>query len=234
MQTLRAAGVQFAGAGADSNEAWAPARLPLPGRGQLMLFSFAAKSSGVPSGWSSGMRRAGIALLPDLSVATAAQLAEDIVSRRGPDDRVVVSIHWGDNWGLGVPQAHRDFAHRLIDSRAVEVVHGHSSHHPLPVEVYRSKLILYGCGDLINDCEGTAEHGSLRGDVGCLYIVTLRSGSGRLDTLDIVPLQRRRFRLGTADAAAQEWLGQVFASGQSLGEQPVRHGAQRWRLRVSV
>ena len=114
------------------------------------------------------------------------------------------------------------------------MVHGHSSHHPLPVEVYRSKLILYGCGDLINDCEGTAEHGSLRGDVGCLYIVTLRSGSGRLDTLDMVPFQRRRFRLGTADAAAQEWLAQVFASGQALGEQPVRHGAQRWRLRASA
>ena len=234
MKALRAAGVQFAGAGVDSNEAWAPARLPLPGRGQLMLFSFAAKSSGVPSGWSSGTRRAGIALLPDLSVATAGQLTDDIVSRRGPDDRVVVSIHWGDNWGLGVPLAHRDFAHRLIDSRAVDVVHGHSSHHPLPVEVYRGKLILYGCGDLINDCEGLAEHGSLRGDVGCLYVVTLRSGSGRLDMLDIAPLQMRRFRLATADAAAQEWLGRVFASGESLGEQPVRHGASHWRLRVQT
>jgi poly-gamma-glutamate capsule biosynthesis protein CapA/YwtB (metallophosphatase superfamily) len=232
MKALRAAGVQFAGAGVDSNEAWAPARLPLPGRGQLMLFSFAAKSSGVPSGWSSGTRRAGIALLPDLSVATAGQLTDDIVSRRGPDDRVVVSIHWGDNWGLGVPLAHRDFAHRLIDSRAVDVVHGHSSHHPLPVEVYRGKLILYGCGDLINDHEGLAEHGSLRSDVGCLYVVTLRSGSGRLDTLEVVPMQTRQFRLGVADAAAQDWIGQVFASGESLGEQPVRHGAQRWRLRA--
>jgi poly-gamma-glutamate synthesis protein (capsule biosynthesis protein) len=232
LQALRAAKVAFAGAGVDSEEAWAPARLPLPGRGQLLLFSFAAKSSGVPSGWSAATRRAGIALLPDLSVATAAQLAEDIVSRRGADDRVVVSIHWGDNWGLGVPQAHRDFAHRLIDSRAVDVVHGHSSHHPLPVEVYRGKLILYGCGDLINDYEGIGPHGSLRSDVGCLYVVTLRSVNGRLDTLDVVPLQMRRFRLGTADAAAQEWLGQVFASGQALGEQPVRHGARRWRLRV--
>ena len=232
LQTLRAAGVRFAGAGVDSAEAWAPARLPLPGRGQLLLFSFAAKSSGVPSGWSAGTRRAGIALLPDLSVATAAQLTEDILSRRGPDDRVVVSIHWGDNWGLGVPQAHRDFARRLIDSRAVDVVHGHSSHHPLPVEVYRGKLILYGCGDLINDHEGIAPRDGLRSDVGCLYIVTLRSINGRLDTLEVVPMQLRRFRLGIADAAAHEWIGQVYASGQALGEQPVRHGVRRWRLRV--
>ena len=45
------------------------------------------------------------------------------------------------------------FAHRLIDA-GVDVVHGHSSHHPRPIEVYRGKLILYGCGDTIDDYEG--------------------------------------------------------------------------------
>ena len=33
-------------------------------------------------------------------------------------------------------------------------MHGHSSHHPRPIEVYRGKLILYGCGDLVDDYEG--------------------------------------------------------------------------------
>jgi Bacterial capsule synthesis protein PGA_cap len=33
------------------------------------------------------------------------------------------------------------FAHRLIDG-GVDVIHGHSSHHPRPIEVYRGKLIL--------------------------------------------------------------------------------------------
>ncbi len=232
LQALRAGELRFAGAGVDSEEAWAPARLPLSGHSQLLLFSFATSSSGVPSGWAAGSRRAGVALLPDLSVATATQLVEDILMRRGPEDRVVVSIHWGDHWALEVPQAHRDFAHRLIDSRAVDVVHGHSSHHVLPVEVYRGKLILYGCGDLINDCEGIAPHADLRSDVGCLYVVTLRSVNGRLDTLEVVPMQMRQFRLGFADAAAHDWIGRVFESDTALGEQPVRHGERRWRLRV--
>lgn len=231
LQSLRDAGVRFAGAGADSEEAWAPARLPLPTGGQLLLFSFAAPGSGVPSGWSAGTRRAGVALLPDLSASTATQLTEDIVRRRSVDDRVVVSIHWGDGWGQGVPQAQRNFAHWLIDSRVVDVVHGHSSHQPLPVELYRGKLILYGCGDLINDCEGLPSRSGVRSDVGCLYFVTLRSGRGRLDVLEIVPLQRKRFSLMPADAAAHDWLGKIYTADAGLGDQPARLANGRWRLR---
>ena len=36
----------------------------------------------------------------------------------------------------------------------MDVIHGHSSHHAKGIEVYRNKLVLYGCGDLINDYEG--------------------------------------------------------------------------------
>jgi Bacterial capsule synthesis protein PGA_cap len=38
--------------------------------------------------------------------------------------------------------------------RMGRVVHGHSSHHPKGVEVYRQMRILYGCGDFLNDYEG--------------------------------------------------------------------------------
>lgn len=239
LQTLRDAGVQVAGAGIDGAAAWAPARLPLPAAlprsGQLLLFSVAVSSSGVPDGWAAGPRRPGIALLPDLSAATTRALAEDIARRRGVGDRVVVSIHWGGNWGLAVPLAHRDFAHRLIDAGAADVVHGHSSHHPLPVEVHEGKLILYGCGDLINDYEGIGPRLDLRSDVGCLYFVTLHAGSGCLDTLEIVPLRLKRLRLTTADAAVHGWLGRVFQSGGAgLGEQPARHGEGRWTWRRAV
>ena len=51
----------------------------------------------------------------------------------------------------------------------VDVVHGHSSHHAKGAEVYRGRLLLYGCGDLISVREsawrnlpcvssGTAKH----------------------------------------------------------------------------
>jgi poly-gamma-glutamate synthesis protein (capsule biosynthesis protein) len=210
LRVLRKAGLHSAGAGADGAEAWAPAALPLTGRARLLVFACAASSSGVPAGWSAAPLRSGVALLPDLSEATARLLADDIARRRGPDDLVLVSIHWGGNWGFDVPLEHRDFAHRLVDLGAADMVHGHSSHHPLPIEVYRGKPIFYGCGDLINDYEGIAVHGSLRSDVGCLYFATLALGSGRLQRLDIVALQRKRLRLTTADASAGRWLTRIF------------------------
>lgn len=234
LQALREAGLQGAGAGAGEAQAWAPARLPLPSpqRGRLLLFAAAASSSGVPSDWAAGPERAGVALLPDLSARSARRWAADIARLRGAQDLVVASIHWGGNWGLAVPRAHRDFAHRLIDSGAADLVHGHSSHHALPLELHRGKLILYGCGDLINDYEGIGPHGSLRSDVGCLYFATLRAQDGCLDTLDIVPLQLKRFRLTKADADAQDWLARVFGSGDAeLGPQPARQGPQNWSLR---
>jgi len=33
----------------------------------------------------------------------------------------------------------------------VDIIHGHSSHHVKAIEVYKEKLILYGCGDFLSD-----------------------------------------------------------------------------------
>lgn len=232
LRVLRQAGLHCAGAGADGDAAWAPATLPLAGRARLLVFACATGTSGVPAGWSAAPMHSGIALLPDLSEATARLLAEDVARRRGPEDLVLVSLHWGGNWGFDLPLEHRDFAHRLIDLGAADVVHGHSSHHPLPIEVYRGKPIFYGCGDLINDYEGIALQGSLRGDVGCLYFVTLALDSRCLQRLDIVALQRQRFRLTAADAAARRWLKRVFkVGGCSLAPLRSARRLKGWSLR---
>lgn len=222
LAALRQAQLHTAGAGADGDEAWAPARLPLATGKRLLVFSCGTSSSGVPLGWSAEPKRSGLALLPDLSEGTLRHFAGDIAHLRDPCDRVVISLHWGSNWGLEVPAAHRSFAHRLIDLGAADVVYGHSSHHPLPVEVYRGKLILYGCGDLINDYEGIPMHGDWRGDVGCLYFVTIAADSGQLRRLDIVPLQRKCFRLGAADAYVRSWLERIFTH-QNCSLEPVLH-----------
>lgn len=58
--------------------------------------------------------------------------------------------HWGGNWGYAVPAAHVRFAHGLIRAGA-DIVHGHSSHHVRPFETFDGKLILYGCGDFLDD-----------------------------------------------------------------------------------
>lgn len=213
LRVLRQAGLCIAGAGSDDDEAWAPAALPLAGGKRLLVFACGTSSSGIPAGWSAAPKRSGVALLPDLSEATARLFADDVARQRAPGDLFLVSVHWGGNWGLDVPSAHRDFAHRLIDLGAADIVHGHSSHHPMPVEVYRSKLILYGCGDLINDYEGIEARGSLRSDVGCLYFATLALAGGHLQQLDIIPFQLKRFRLSKADTPARSWLQKIFSVG---------------------
>ncbi len=212
LATLTAGGLRIAGAGRDRAHAWSPAVLPWAGGGRVLLFSCATRSSGVPRAWAARAQRSGVALLPRLSDRAAHALARLVQAHRQPGDRVVVSLHWGGNWGMAVPASHQAFARRLIELGAADVVHGHSSHHPLPIEVWHGKAILYGCGDLVNDYEGIGGHGSLRCDCGCLYALTLDE-AGALQRLEIDPMQLRRFRLEHADARARAWLRTIFDEG---------------------
>lgn len=186
------------------------ARPQTPAR--VLLFSLAEPGCGVPDGWKATAAHAGVALLPDLTASTARQTARHITGLRNANDVVIVSLHWGGNWGLDIPRAHRDFARRLIDAGAADLVHGHSSHHPMPLEIHEGRLVLYGCGDLINDYEGIVRHGrdglegALPGDIGCLYFAHLDPGSGALVRLEIVPFERRRLQLVPAGAEARRWM----------------------------
>jgi poly-gamma-glutamate synthesis protein (capsule biosynthesis protein) len=233
LRTLHAAGIRTAGAGADEAAAWAPAALPLADGRRLLVFACATESSGVPPDWTATERYAGVALLPDLSDRTARRMAAKVAGERRAGEPVVVSIHWGANWGEQIPAAHRAFAQRLIELGAADVVHGHSSHHPLAAEVYRGRLVLYGCGDLINDYEGIGPHGDLRSDVGCLYFATLEALGGALQRLEIVPLQIRRLRLEAADAKARLWVERLLnRGGRALGTQvSALPGGSSWALR---
>ena len=225
LQALDRAGVAHAGAGADLASARAPAVLALPAGRRLLMFAWAGPDCGVPPGWAAGRQRPGIALLERLDEAAAQEIARTVQPVRGAGDRVLVSLHWGGNWVDEVPPAHRAFAHRLIELGVADLVHGHSAHHPLPFEVYRGRLILYGCGDLVNDYEGLGPHRHFCSDVACLYAVRLHAATGELIALDIVVLQRRRLRLGPAQPEAFEWLLGLLVPGcQALGT----------RLRVSL
>ncbi len=219
LATLARAGMRTAGAGLDEHEALAPAVLPFSG-GRTLVFACATSSSGVAEDQAARGPRAGVAWLRDCGPEAAALLAERIAAQRHDDDFVIVSIHWGANWVRAVPDEHRAFAHRLIDSGMVDAIHGHSSHHPLPVEIHRGKLVLYGCGDLVNDYEGIGPHADLRSDLGCLYLVEIEVATRRCVELRVVPRQLRRFRLGPLDDSALAWLATALAD-------PARDAAAR-------
>ena len=204
LDVLRRNGVRTAGAGRNLTEAREPAAVQV-GRGRILVHALAAGDSGVPAGWAAGRDNAGVDRI-SLTETAARDVAARIARERKPGDLAIVSIHWGSNWGYEVPQAHRRFAHALIDSGQVSIVHGHSSHHPRPMEVYRDRLILYGCGDFLNDYEGIAGREEYRGDLAPMYISDFDPESGALAALDLVPLQIRQFRLARPSGDDAEWL----------------------------
>ena len=202
---LTAAGIETAGAGRTLAEARRPALVALPGAGRVIVFAFGAGSSGIPPAWAATDARPGVDLLTDLSRRTADQIAHRVNRVKRAGDVVVASIHWGVNWGYEVPEAHVRFAHRLIDG-GVDVVHGHSSHHPRPIEVYRGKLVLYGCGDFIDDYEGIAGHETFRDDLVLMYLPVVASASGQLRSLRMVPMRIYQMRLTRPSQHETEWL----------------------------
>ncbi len=206
LAVLHHAGIHTAGAGADGREAGLPAVMPLAGGGRLLVFAAGSPCSGIPLEWAATAGRAGVWVAPDLSEATARRFAGHMRSIRLRGDLVVFSIHWGDNWGYEVPEEQVRFARALIDSGAVDVVCGHSSHHAKAMEVYKGRLILYGCGDLLNDYEGIGGYEGFRGDLSLLYLPRLDGATGQLATLEMTPLRIRRFRLERTDRSDTKWL----------------------------
>jgi poly-gamma-glutamate synthesis protein (capsule biosynthesis protein) len=210
LDTLRGAGLRTAGAGRDGAEAAAPAAIALPGKGRVLVFGFAMESAGVPPEWAAGERRAGVNFLSDLSGRTAERIAAQVGAAKRAGDIVVLSIHWGGNWGYAVPPAQHGFAHALIDA-GVDVVHGHSSHHPKGIEIYRDRLILYGCGDFLNDYEGIGGNESFRPDLALMYFPTLDAATGRLARLALTATQIRHFRVNRARGEDAQWLAELLS-----------------------
>jgi poly-gamma-glutamate synthesis protein (capsule biosynthesis protein) len=206
LDTLHAAGIRTAGAGKSRLEGEAPAELALASGGRILVFSFGAEESGVPPDWAAAPGRMGIDVLTALSDHTADAIAARVHAVKRDGDLVVASVHWGGNWGYDISAAEERFAHRLIEHGGIDVFHGHSSHHPKGIEVFRDKLILYGCGDLINDYEGIGGHEEYRGDLGLMYFATVDAANGRLLRLELVPTQMRRLRLRRASPADARWL----------------------------
>jgi poly-gamma-glutamate synthesis protein (capsule biosynthesis protein) len=191
----------------------------------VLVFSFGTTSSGIPSAWRATATRPGVWLLDDLSEATVERVAAVVAGERRPGDILIASIHWGRNWGYEIPAPHRSFAHKLIDRAGIDVVHGHSSHHPLGIEVYRDRPILYGCGDFLNDYEGIAGHQEYRGELTLGYWLEIEQPTGQLVDLSMTPFRIRRFRLERAADEDSRWLaltldreGRKLGTGVTLGD----------------
>ena len=222
LATLDVAGIRRAGAGRNLEEGMAPAEIPVPGKGRVLVFACGLESSGIGWTWAADSRQPGVQLLPDLSMTSVDTLAEQVQRFKRAGDIAVVSIHWGGNWDYSIPRQQRDFARGLIDRAGVDVIHGHSSHHVKGIEVYRERPILYGCGDLLSDYEGISGHEAFRGELGLMYFLSLEPAIGRLQRFEMTPTRLRKLRINTASREEAQWLAEVLnREGRSLGSSAV-------------
>ena len=132
----------------------------------------------------------------------------------------IISVHWGPNYTWRPAERIRSLARFLVDDCGVDIVHGHSSHHVQGVEVYRGKVIIYGCGDFVDDY---AVRMSFRNDLGAVWRVIVREveDSGRdgkkglvLDRLEVFPTRIKEFRacMLDVDDKDHEWVEEKVKS----------------------
>ena len=143
-------GILHAGAGQDLDAARRPAVRRVGGA----AVGFIAFTDNQPD-WGARDTAPGVYYVPveDGGPRAAALLDGllDLVRRtKARVQLLIVSAHWGGNWGADAPAPHQDLARDLIEAGA-DVVFGHSPHIFRGVGIYRNRPIIYSAGDFIDD-----------------------------------------------------------------------------------
>jgi poly-gamma-glutamate synthesis protein (capsule biosynthesis protein) len=146
METLSKNKICFSGAGRDIYEASSPIITEIQNF-RIGLISF---TDNEPF-WKAKENKPGIFYVPIKTNDNRAKMLFEIIRRvRGEVDLLIISAHWGPNWGYFPPKEHPLFAHALIEAGA-DIIFGHSSHVFRGVEIYQNRPILYSTGNFIDD-----------------------------------------------------------------------------------
>lgn len=206
VRTVKAAGIAFAGAGETDEEARQPAVLYLQ-EGDEKLLVHVHSAADHPSEWAAVPNFHLIDYRPD----TRTRLKALLTSTSSIPCFKIFSVHWGPNYAWMPSDEIQSLARYLIDECGVDLVHGHSSHHVQGVEVYKGRLIIYGCGDFVDDY---ALNATYRNDLSAVWRVGLErvEEGGRtklkIRNLEVFPSCIKRFQaslLGRNDSD-HRWL----------------------------
>lgn len=141
INALRAAGIEYVGAGLNSREAYSPLVREVAGR-RLGLIARTAVTVSSPT--AAAEHRPGVAFF-DLEETVAA-----IRSCRERADLVLVLVHWGvEEYAYPSPMQ-RDMARQLIDAGAAAVI-GHHPHVLQGAERFGSGVAAYSLGNFVFD-----------------------------------------------------------------------------------
>ncbi|KAF2116884.1 putative polyglutamate biosynthesis protein [Lophiotrema nucula] len=208
VRMLKDNGIQFAGAGETEEEARRPAVLDLrDGEEKYQVDVWSVSDH--PEDWS---------IVPnfhliDYTSATRLRLKQlhTLTIETERSDLKIFSVHWGPNYSWTPSDDIRSLAHFLVDECDVDIVHGHSSHHVQGVEVYKGKLIIYGCGDFVDDY--AVKHGH-RNDLSAVWRVGLEVNQGdvgkrlKVKRLEVFPSRIKHFQanLLPRDDEDHQWV----------------------------
>lgn len=214
---LDARGIAHAGAGPTLDAAQRPAVFSAAGTTVALI----ACTDNEP-GWAAGPHHPGVFYVPIEVRDHRFEALREIVSTARPGaDVVIVSVHWGPNWGYEPPPEHVEAARVLIDAGA-DVIFGHSPHVFRGIGVYRERPVLYGAGDFVDDY---AVDPGERNDQSFMYVCGVLDG--RVRSLTLIPTIIRNFRAvraAGAERAAIEWKMARLCKGLGTALQPAGEG----------
>ena len=189
---LGTAGVRYAGAGRNREEAERPALLTAGGE-RVALVAFTDNEPPFAAGpGKPGTNYLPVSLEPEVLRRVEAAVA---AARQAGAETVVFSNHWGPNMVERPSDLFRRFARAVVD-RGADVYYGHSAHIFQGVEIYHGKPILYDTGDFIDDY---AVDPRLRNDRSFLFRVCVEGGEFRRLELFPVTLPYARVDLARGD-----------------------------------
>jgi poly-gamma-glutamate capsule biosynthesis protein CapA/YwtB (metallophosphatase superfamily) len=164
-------GILHAGAGLDGEAA----RRPVIRRAGATAVGFIAFTDNQPD-WEATPRQPGVYYVPaDDGDGRVPELLALVRRTKARVQLLVVSAHWGPNWGAEVPSGHRTLGRSLVDAGA-DVVFGHSAHIFRGVEIYRDRPIVYSAGDFVDDyAVDPAEHN----DQSFMFVLETQGGLPR-------------------------------------------------------
>jgi len=192
LRHLERAGIRYAGAGRDAEEAARPALL----EGGVALVAF---TDNEPP-FAAGPNRPGTNYL---SVSLESEVLRRVevavgAAREAGARTIVFSNHWGPNMVQRPRENFRRFARAVVD-RGVDLYYGHSAHVFQGVEIYNGKPILYDTGDFIDDY---AVDPKVRNDRSFLFRVSVQDGD--LRRLELFPVVLPYARVELARGAQRE------------------------------
>lgn len=171
LTVLDAAGVRHAGAGRTLEEAAQPAVMPTA-TGRIGLLAF---TDNEPA-WEATAGQPGVFYVPmDLQDARAQYLLERVRWARKMVDFLIVSAHWGPNWGYVPPREHVAVGRALIAAGA-DMVFGHSGHVCRGIELYQRRPLLYCTGNFIDDY---AVNSVERNDESAIFVLETQQHAAR-------------------------------------------------------